>query len=431
MFSAITTKLTKSKFIKNSLIVASGTAIAQLISVGISPILTRTYTPEAFGVMGVFMAVSAVIGVGSTGRYDMAIVLPKDEKDASNLLGLSALIASAIGFVMLILLPVNQLIAKGLDAHIIAPYLFLLPVSISVIGLASAMEYWSVRHKKFKLVANARIAGSLSSSFWLVVVGCLWASPLVLILGMVSNNLFRLLFFVNRSWGQLFESLNKDVHIPGLRHVAYQNRSFPKFRATNDVINSLSQNAPALLLSVFFSTAQVGLFWLAFRVLSLPGALISNAIRKVFYQKAAETHNKGLPVFGLALKMTAGLSMVAAGPLFIVVLFAPELFSWVFGSGWAVAGEYARWLSIWVFFLFINVPSVVLGPILGFQGMMLVFEVVSIFLRVSSLVSVAIITNNDIYSVAAFSVAASVSNIILIIAILVRSYPNRNAAVRA
>jgi IS5 family transposase len=63
-------------------VVASGTAGAQAITMGFSPVITRLYGPEAFGLLGVFMAMVQVLVPAAALTYPIAIVLPKEDRDA-------------------------------------------------------------------------------------------------------------------------------------------------------------------------------------------------------------------------------------------------------------------------------------------------------------------------------------------------------------
>ena len=75
------TKLkSKSEFSKNVLTLMTGTTIAQAIPIAISPILTRIYTPEDFGVFALYLSIVSILVVFTTGQYDLAIMLPKYEK---------------------------------------------------------------------------------------------------------------------------------------------------------------------------------------------------------------------------------------------------------------------------------------------------------------------------------------------------------------
>ena len=59
----------KSDFIKNILELATGTSIAQFIPILISPILTRIYTPEDFGLFALFIAITVMFGSIANGKY--------------------------------------------------------------------------------------------------------------------------------------------------------------------------------------------------------------------------------------------------------------------------------------------------------------------------------------------------------------------------
>src|SRR5436190_26760 len=70
-------KLTNTEFGKNILVLLTGTGIAQIIPIAISPILTRVYSPNDFGLLGLYIACSTILTVFSSGRYDLAIIEPK------------------------------------------------------------------------------------------------------------------------------------------------------------------------------------------------------------------------------------------------------------------------------------------------------------------------------------------------------------------
>ena len=80
----------KSEFTRNVLTLMTGTTIAQAIPIAISPILTRLYTPKDFGVLALFVAITSIFGSIANGRYELAIMLPKKDEDAVNILALGS-----------------------------------------------------------------------------------------------------------------------------------------------------------------------------------------------------------------------------------------------------------------------------------------------------------------------------------------------------
>ena len=62
----------------------------RLFSATLAPVITRLYGPEAFGLLALFTSITASPGSIACMRYEMAIMLPKTDKEATNLLGLCA-----------------------------------------------------------------------------------------------------------------------------------------------------------------------------------------------------------------------------------------------------------------------------------------------------------------------------------------------------
>ena len=78
----------RSSFASDVLKLAGGTAIAQILSILASPIITRMYGPEAFGLSALFASITGIVAVVACLRYELAIMLPEKDEDAANLLAL-------------------------------------------------------------------------------------------------------------------------------------------------------------------------------------------------------------------------------------------------------------------------------------------------------------------------------------------------------
>ncbi|WP_236315732.1 hypothetical protein, partial [Enterobacter hormaechei] len=49
--------ISNNKFLKSVAIIASGTALAQIINLAAIPLITRLYGPQAYGMMGSFFSI--------------------------------------------------------------------------------------------------------------------------------------------------------------------------------------------------------------------------------------------------------------------------------------------------------------------------------------------------------------------------------------
>ena len=83
-------------------VLMAGTLISQLIPFLISPILTRIFTPQEFGAFGLYFSITMIFSVFITGRYEMAIMLPKDDRDSMSLVGLSLCITFSVSAILFV-----------------------------------------------------------------------------------------------------------------------------------------------------------------------------------------------------------------------------------------------------------------------------------------------------------------------------------------
>ena len=66
----------------------SGNVLGQSAVLLASPILTRLYTPEEFGVFAIFASLLGIVGIVSGLRYELAIPLTLTDGSAANILAL-------------------------------------------------------------------------------------------------------------------------------------------------------------------------------------------------------------------------------------------------------------------------------------------------------------------------------------------------------
>lgn len=405
----------KNHFIRNVTVVMTGTALAQLISVAISPLLTRIYGAESFGLMGIFVASVTVISTVAALRYDLAIVLPKDIKDSLALFYLGLAISFILCSVLLLLQFVNKPVMHLLGLDKIANLYYLIPIGVFFFALSSLCDSWLSRNKKFRMLSISTVIGTLASSIIMLLGWGFGASIVTLLLGSIFNNFAKVcyVFYFNSELISYNKIIRKDLLVR-IKYNAQKYIDFVIYRTPQDLINSLSQNVPSLLLGYLFAPNIVGFFWLANRVLRLPSTLISEAVRKVLYQKLSEMNNNNKSIVVPAIKATIALIIIGIIPVAVIFLFGAQLFSLIFGTEWGIAGEYSRWISIWVFSLFINVPAIVIIPIIGKQKFLLHYMLIMLPVRLVPLWYAGTQTNNASIAIATFCIINALTNFVLI-----------------
>src|SRR5690625_3780548 len=408
-------KLTKKKFIRNVVVVVTGTASAQAITVIFSPFITRLYGPEAFGVLGVFMAMVSIIGPVSALTYPIAIVLPKRDSEAKVLIFLSIFISFIIAMIIgIILMIFNKPLVYLLQIAEIAQYLFLIPLVIIFTTFLQVSRQWLIRTKQFKVTAKAAFINSLILNISKTGIGLFNPVASVLVTLNTFSNAFHAFLLSINSIKTKIKPKKITIKISVLKNIANKYNDFPLYRAPQTLVHVVSQSLPIILLSAFFGPAAAGYYSLSRSVLAMPITLIGESVGDVFYPRIVEAEKKRENLALLITRATLGLGLVGLIPFGIIIIFGPWLFGLIFGADWVVAGEYARWLTLGFYFGFINRPSARAIPVLNIQKQFLIYEIISGFIRGGILLLGFFLFENDVVAVALFSISTVLLNTYLI-----------------
>lgn len=364
--------LKNSAFIKNVLVVMSGTVLAQVLSLALSPIISRLYSPTDFGVFGSFTAILGVVAAGITLDYSQALMLPKQKDDAFGLFVISCLSSFlAAAFCLATCLIASGFILNFMKARN-AWILVLLVIGILSSGLNQTFQGWCIRVKAFKHTSASQVIRSLSANGMQIGLGTLKGGALALIFAVTLGDMLATLSLARAALREL-KVLWQRIRWSRLWQLVKEYRDFPLYSASTNVINSLSLGLPVFLLTHFYGIAVAGAYVFGLRLMQAPMGLVLTALRQVLYQKASETYNEGGRLVPLYLKITGGLFAVGFLPSLILFIWAPQIFSWIFGAQWYTAGVFARSLVLWLLFSFCNLPADLFTRIIRMQRRMFFF----------------------------------------------------------
>lgn len=407
-------RVISSLFVRNVIVLVSGTASAQIIAILSSPIITRLYGPKAYGLMGVFQSIIQIIIPLAALTYPVAIILPKRNNDAIAIIRLSMCIAVILSIISLIMLLIfGKQIIKTFGLQEIGPFLFLIPLVILFSGFMEVYEQWLIRTKQFGITAKSAVYRSLIINGSRIGIGLFYPIASVLIVLATLENGLRafIMRYYLRKTGFKMEDNQRTLLID----MAQKYKDFPLYRAPQEFLERFSQSMPIFLLSYFFGAATAGFFTIGRTVLSLPSLLIGKSIGDVFYPRISEASKNGENLNKLIIQATISLALVGVIPFGIITFFGPDLFSILFGSEWVMAGEYARWMSVWMFCTFINRPSTRALPVMSAQAFQLKYAVLTLILRVVAFGSAYYIFNDDLIAIASLALTAGLLSIGLIL----------------
>lgn len=346
-----------SEFWQQVATLVSGTFLAQAGALAMTPILTRLYDPEAFGISAAFIAIVAVFTVLANGGYEWAIMLPAKEEEAFGIFRLSLRLSWIFAAIFLVLtLLFGPALLRWLKQPELIGWHLLLPLSILIEGLCQVLRVALNRNGQYKALSFGRISKSWAQvlfSLILVLLGMGYEGLIIgFVLGQIANALFMGLPYLK--WYKE-TSFSKPAKKLGIIARSYQD--FPRYSLASNWLNQASKHLPYFFLPFFFSQEINGLFTQAERILFLPIVLVSMSIGNVYFEKASKAFQDGMEALADITRNTFRRLLILGLPFLVVILaLGPQLFAWVLGEAWYTAGVYAQWLMPWIFLAFLASP---------------------------------------------------------------------------
>ncbi|HER08375.1 MAG TPA: hypothetical protein ENO20_05630 [Bacteroides sp.] len=396
----------KNEFFRNVATLISGTSLAQAFSVLIYLVLSRIYTEEDFGVFGLYMNILNITIIFSTAKYELAILLPKSDRESVNLLGLSGLISVGVSLVLLIIVfSFNDLLCRWLGSSEISPWLYLVPLSTLLVGLFQALRNYSNRQKRYRLIAGANIGQSLSNSLLKLLLGLVIVGAAGLIFGVVFGQLAGFAVFLvahlrtNRSkisW----------LRFPEMKRLAKHYSLFPRFNMWQGLINNFSGALPVFIFSAYFSTAVAGIYTFGYMILYRPVSLVANAFYQVMFQRFVEKQHRETPILQEVRLFIRRTIQVLLIPFILFGIFAPAIFGFLFGENWTEAGRYAQIIMPWIFMVSLVMPLSFIPDMYRKQKQALIIDGVKLLGRLGGLVA-GVVTGSVYLGLALYTLAST------------------------
>jgi O-antigen/teichoic acid export membrane protein len=419
-----------SSFLGNILKLAVGSVLAQGLGILASPIVTRLFSPEEFGISALFISITGIVGMVACFQYEQAIMLPKTDEEAANLFGASfifVLITTIMSVIIIFF--AGDFLVKQFNVPDLKKYLWLVPISLFFSGLSLPLINWTTRLKRFSTLSSIRVVSSVLMQSTKISAGFAgFISAGILIITGIIGNMFSCVYLCFQIFIHdrkiFFESINLKSIFSGIRK--YKN--FPLYSTWSILLNSISRQLPIWFLAYYFTSKNIGYYSLGITVVFLPMTLIGGAVSQVFFQKVSETYSNTGQISSLVEDVFKRLVSFGLLPFLLLTVIGEDIFSLCFGARWAEAGIYIQILSLWVFFVFISSPLSTIFNVLGKQKYLLVFNSLLLLVRCLSLYA-GCITGDIVIALLFFSISGIILYLFLCLWILSISGINLNQSI--
>lgn len=359
----IFSKFKKSEYAKNSTILMAGTVISMVLQIVSVAWLGKFYSDEVWGIYEYFCTAYSILLIAATGRYELAIMLPKDDNDAFSVMTVSAVLSAAFSAVMTVLL----LIASAIFS-IELSWVAFLPLVLSILGVYYSANYWLNRNKYYvKLAINRVMQGVLFVTFNLLYAFILPDRKYGLILGYITAQLIVtivLLIYIVID----YKKFNIKLSFSSCIRLIKEYKNFPKISVLSGIINNIATRLPVFLLGALSGSAVVGQYAMMNRILGAPITVISEAIRDVFRQKASKEYAIDGECEHTYKTTFKTLALTAIIPFIIIMVGAKPMLTALFGNLWDMAGNFIIIMTPFYYIKFIVSPLTYMTYIAGKQG---------------------------------------------------------------
>jgi len=385
---------------------SSGAGLRVLISIGLYPIVTRIFTKEQFGGLGLYLAVVGIIALAGTSLYPSGLVIPKFKRDFYALVKLSI----SLAIIVVIVTSFTIFFFKDTFIYIfkletLGNLIYLIPFGIALTCITDISLNWNVRNKDFKKNAFSGVASGGSLKIMNISHGLVFGPTLI---GLIISNWISVIIAISTLGVKKMIIGLRVLRRVSLKETIVIGKTYKKYPLNllpGNLLNKYTTDLPIYMLTAYFSPAITGAFVLADNIMKIPLNVIGNSLGLVFLQRANElylTSPKSMSDFAYETnKKMLKVGVLSFGFLFG---FGDLIFAIVFGKKWAIAGTFARILSTYFIFKLISGPMAKVFRVVGKEQYSLYVSCVLAVVRFVG-IYLGVISNDYMLAITYFTIA--------------------------
>ncbi|MBL3656487.1 oligosaccharide flippase family protein [Fulvivirga sediminis] len=365
-------------YFKEVSILTFGNIISLLITLVGYPIITRLYSDTIFGEFAVFQSFLIILISMGTLQYDKAIVLIKK---ISNLhIFIQALFILLVSFAASLSLVIYTEIPKNLHIPLNKSLFWWLLIAV-ILGASNQIGQWYyLRTNQLKLLSVVKVVDRLFFQGAAILFAYFQWGYNHLVLAAITGQATIFTIAITK-----LRFIFSKIHFTEAAILLRKYKSFPYYSFPSGLVERISSQAPILLLPILTSEALTGQFSLAYRILSLPEAIIGAGIGQIFYKKIGNLIHHQQALTPELLRCWKLLLTIGAPVFLTLLLWGDDIFSLVFSESWQQSGEIVQMLSIMLLFMFVSTPTSSTFAAMNKQYYGLIFSLISLTSRFLSL----------------------------------------------
>lgn len=348
-----------------------------MISFVLSPIISRLYSVSDFGHLAIFMTIAGFFIILATSRLELALILPKDDEDAHAIVKLSFMLSF---FISLLSFFLTYFFKSQIDNYykidFSLSWIIILPFVVFFSSSFAILLNYNNRLKNYNKQAGANALLGISNPVSSIVIFLQSSFQYGLIQAILISNALTSFY--------LFPVLIKNNVLQTkstVKKVFKEYYRFPFFTMPHAMLNFISNSLPVLILTPVFGEITIGLFTMALGKVFKPINMVGSSIYQVLSKKIVDDIHNSKPVVKQYTKLVFRMFLIGIVPFTILFIFAPNVFSFIWGAKWMISGEYLRSLLPWLFFVYLAGCVSFIPNLFKEQKGALIIETIHLILR--------------------------------------------------
>jgi O-antigen/teichoic acid export membrane protein len=327
-------------YTKGAISLFKGSFWAQLIGFFGTFFIAKLYGPDSLGVFSKFISLSSVFAIFFTLRLEPAFVLTKNENNLKAIFSsivYSIFISSFFSVILISVVP-NSFFLK---INFLKIYTIFCVLGAFLKSLENTYLSYLLRQKKFKNIALSRVL--FTSIRYIFQLSLFYILPTKgLIIGFVFASLFLVFFYYYKS-GTLF------LRIPfsKFKEILQDNINLVSYGVVSDNLNAINLHIIPIIAGIYFSDTEIGWYFLAYTLLSVPISFINASVSKIFFLRASEIYNqKTTEIYSFVKKFTLQLTLGLLIPFLFIFLCSKVAIAFFLPEKWNRVTIYIQLLSV-------------------------------------------------------------------------------------
>jgi O-antigen/teichoic acid export membrane protein len=333
-------RLRRSGFWRSVAVIVTGTLVAQAIGLITLPIISRIYSPQAFGEYAVLTSASLFLTTVVTLGLSSAIMAPEEDAMAEGIVVVAFACAVIFSTVLLALaLAFGPMLSRPAGLPLWQSAIFVYVMTI-VNGLTSLLRVHTNRRGLNRVLAVNPVLGALCTLVIAIPLGFLQAGSLGLIFASIAAGVLSNLQMLRHA-----NPFNRRVTWRAAISALRSCRDYILFQYPANLLESTGAQLPTQVLASQYGSAKLAAYSMNERLLGIPLRLVGAPISTIYFRSSSQLFRSGGDVANLTFSIVTRVMAVSALPMAALICWGPTLFDWALGREWRDAGALCAYLA--------------------------------------------------------------------------------------